>query len=486
MPPTIKLFKPTKPALPKWLIQLYAPSGAGKTLLAAMFPGAKLVFDSDGRFLEQSLPDDEIYFAYETAAENTKIGNITTALEQVMPGNKDIEVIIIDTMTTPFQELVDETERLKEQAQSDKSLTRKASTHKATVMKALRRQLFGYGKHVIMIFHTHERGDQFGKRGIAKTLSDIELGRFDMFTNQTLKIVVDEDTGKHGVLIERNRFGHSGITVWDDEGNWRNFWAKLEAEAYKGLSRADMERIAASTPTSFSDKSAAWAWGMEQGCFKDIKHAAAAMEKMIRENETSGDEPELWADWIKEVQSRKARTPKGFADGTIAVQWGFDQGCFTTLAAAQAAYDKIKIENKPKSAQYMFSLWINHVIELKDQPVAAQVEPVVEEPADLLVEEPADLPVEQSFSEASAVSKIFSALQATYADKNLTTDQIEAMESWLIGKYTFNATPDKVRNNAAALTADEIKAVLAGIEKNGERYLRQFNKESAEKQTAIA
>lgn len=304
----IKLIRAKKPDMPKLLVQLYGPSGSGKTLLASKMPGSKLVFDADGRFMDQASEDDEIYFAYETAAENMKITNITAALSQTVAGS-DIANIIIDTMTTPFQDLIDSVEKM---------TGRPAKTHKASVMKGLRRELFGYNKNVLVIFHTHVHGDGMSSNTTeGKTLSDIELGRFDMFTNMTLKVMIDQNTGQRGVLVERNRFGHSGITVWDDTGRWDGFWEKLQAEVYKGLTRADMDKIASSTPTTFADKAAAWAWGMEQGCFNDVLHAKNAMAEMESTTEIAPDE--LWGAWVVEVQRRVAEKKALLATVTGAV-----------------------------------------------------------------------------------------------------------------------------------------------------------------------
>ena len=239
-------------------------------------------------------------------------------------------------------------------------------------MKNLRLELFGYGKNVVLIYHTHLRGDGMSSDiSEAKTLSDMEIGRTNMFTNLTLLVVVDKN-GKHGVTIERNRFGHSGITIWDETGCWDGFWEKLLDEAYKGLSWDDMAKIASAIPTTFADKPAAWAWGAEQGCFNDVAHAANALEKLIRENDVEGDD--LWASWVADVQRRKKEVDSTtFADGDQAIAWGVAQRAFYTLEASRAAYAALKAEKKPANAKAMFALWIGLVNSLIDaEPVAPE------------------------------------------------------------------------------------------------------------------
>ncbi len=362
------LIRAVKPKMPRLLVALYGPAGVGKTLLVNQLPGSKLVFDADGRFLEQSHPDDEIYFAYETPAEMMDIRNITKALQEHMPGS-DIANIIIDTMTMPFQQLIEDVSAMPKSGPG----SREAKTHKATVMKALRRSLFGYNKNVVMIYHTHIRSDGSGGDATeGRTISDTELARLNMCINMTLRVEVEPGTGRRGVKVEYNRFGHQGFTVWDDTGRWTGFWDKLQSEAYKGLSWDDMNRIAATTPTSFADKPAAWAWGMDQGVFKDVAHARNAMDKMERENEIDPDE--YWGVWVANVMERKANvTATTFASPNQAIGWGFAQSVFLTLQDSAVAYQAVKVEKKPSNAKEMFAYWINHIQALKDEPATIEI-----------------------------------------------------------------------------------------------------------------
>lgn len=356
----LQLIRAKKPDRPQLLVALYAPAQAGKTLLASNLPGSKLVFDADGRFLEQSKPDDEIYFAYETPAEMMHIPNITKAIAELVPGS-DIKNIVIDTITMPFQQLLEEAEAMG---------SVNGQRHKANVMKGLRRELFAHKRNVIIIYHTHTAGDGKGNTSSKKTLSANELARLDMNVNLTLRVDIEKGTGRRGVFIESNRFGHSGITVWDDTGCWEGFWEKLQIEAYKGLTWTDMNRIAASIPTTFADEPAAWAWATEQGCFKDVAHARNAFTKMLREHEI--DQDDVWSAWATEVQARKANVnATTFANGDQAQAWGVRVGAFADLDAAKSAYVDLRTTANPPNAKAMFTLWINHVNDLRDAEAPA-------------------------------------------------------------------------------------------------------------------
>lgn len=361
----ITLQKAKKPALPKFLITLYGASLSGKTSLLATLPGSIFLLDAGGRFMEKASKRDDIFVAYHTAKENCRIQDVTKAIAEIMPTeDASIENIVYDDFTMAFQTLVAEQDAMPQSGTG----SRETKGHKARVMKAFRRELFGYGKNVVIVYHTHKAGDGRSDDIVEKkTLSDIEIGRTNMFINMRLRVDVDAQTGRRGVHVEFNRNGHSGFTLWDDSGCWKGFWERLQDECYKGLTWDDMNRIAASIPTSFHDESEAWAWGMEQGCFKDMNHVSNAFAKMLRENEIDPDD--VWGAWIADVQARKASVKATtFASADQALAWAVALGVFTDVAASKAAYEAIKGDKKPQKATEMFAYWIQHVHDLLDTP----------------------------------------------------------------------------------------------------------------------
>lgn len=63
-------------------------------------------------------------------------------------------------------------------------------------------------------------------------------------------------------------------------------------------------------PATFANPTMAIAWGFEQGCFRDVRHSQHAYEKCKREAQpkTAGD---MWAAWIADVQRRVAEKAAG-------------------------------------------------------------------------------------------------------------------------------------------------------------------------------
>jgi hypothetical protein len=68
-------------------------------------------------------------------------------------------------------------------------------------------------------------------------------------------------------------------------------------------------------------------------------------------------EAAIYAEGIKESEG----TPTSFANPTMAIAWGFEQGCFRDAIHAQNAYEKCKAERKPATAAEMWRCWIEDV-----------------------------------------------------------------------------------------------------------------------------
>jgi hypothetical protein len=56
-----------------------------------------------------------------------------------------------------------------------------------------------------------------------------------------------------------------------------------------------------------------------------------------------------------------AEPPLTFLSAEGAVSWGFEQGAFKSIQHARNAYDKLKREQLPQTAQEMRDLWVAHV-----------------------------------------------------------------------------------------------------------------------------
>ena len=161
------------------------------------------------------------------------------------------------------------------------------------------------------IRHTHTSLDGNAKQVQRASIPETELVRLRRSLNMILRIDVGSD-GQRSILVEWARNGKSGIRLIDEAGGWRGMPERIEAAVY-----AEGVRTSEGVPTTFANPAMAIAWGQEQGCFKDARHAASAYEKCKREAQpkTSGD---MWASWTKDVMQRveakRAGTPVSDAE----------------------------------------------------------------------------------------------------------------------------------------------------------------------------
>ena len=93
------------------------------------------------------------------------------------------------------------------------------------------------------------------------------------------------------------------MTLWDDTGTWEGMPEKVEAAVYDGLTEADQERIEHEAPDTFPNPETATAWGFEQGVFKDMVHARNAYDKLKQEAQPKTAE-EMAGLWVADVQAR--------------------------------------------------------------------------------------------------------------------------------------------------------------------------------------
>lgn len=342
--PKIKLIKAVKPSRPKWLVCLYGPSMGGKTLLTTQLEGGKLVFDPTGNYMDQAREDSDVYLAFENPADNARVQNITAACHELLP-DPTIQVVIADNFTMTFQDLVDQADAMPKSGPG----SREGKTHKAKQMKALRRAIFGYNKHVIFVYHVHIHGDgQTDAKIEGRTVSDIELARFNMFTNLTLRMV-REDKGqkRYGVFVERDRLSggaNVGRTIYDQAGNWTGFWEYLYTELYGNMTMDEMIRNVQKAPTVFAGLPEAYSYGFEQGCFGDVNHAKGALTLLAETNDLDLSDPDDYsAAWVAEIDRRVAALVA--AVGTDKSQWPAE---LKRMAAAKAKSKRATAPTAPE------------------------------------------------------------------------------------------------------------------------------------------
>lgn len=173
---------------------------------------------------------------------------------------------------------------------------------KALAMRLLQDTITGWGCNVLWIYHTRTSLDSQAVQRESTTVSTVELARLRRSLNMQLRVV--QEGNKRGIKIEWARRGNSGMTLWDETGVWRDMPEKIEQIVYGGLTVEDQERIADQMPTKFISAADAVAWGYEQGCFRDALHSQNAYEK-VRTEKAPKSAQAMWEYWIADVQRRK-------------------------------------------------------------------------------------------------------------------------------------------------------------------------------------
>jgi len=174
---------------------------------------------------------------------------------------------------------------------------------KALAMRLLQDSVTGTGCSTLWIYHIRSGLDGKANQVESASISVVELARLRRSLNMQLRII--EEGNRRGVKVEWARRGRQGMTLWDDSGVWADMPAKIEAAVYGGLTKADMDEMEQAAPVSFAGPEDAIAWGVEQGCFRDAVHAKNAYDKVKREAkpQTAND---MWLAWHKCVEDHKA------------------------------------------------------------------------------------------------------------------------------------------------------------------------------------
>lgn len=173
---------------------------------------------------------------------------------------------------------------------------------KALSVRLLQDGITNYGTDVLWIAHLRRGMDGQAKERETTTISVVELARLRRSLNMELRII--QEGNRRGVKVDWARRGRSGLTLWDDTGVWKGMAEKIETAVYGGLTLEEQEIIESSTPKTFGGSAAAIAWGFEQGCFRDAVHAQNAYDK-VRSEKAPKSAQEMWGYWIEDVQRRK-------------------------------------------------------------------------------------------------------------------------------------------------------------------------------------
>lgn len=292
--------KMKKPQYPPRHWSLVGYPGSGKSTFAAQMRGPKVVIDSDHRFTEVlDLNDDDVFALSDDPQDNVDTDNISRCLYQNMP-NSGVKTIIVDSLTAIITPIV-----VKVMLDKEKGRTRNLMAgmkEKAMAMRQLQDAVSRWGTDVLWIYHLQDARDGKAKEITRNSISETELSRLLRSINLQLKVV--QTGNKRGIEVLWARRGRSGITVWDETGNWKNMPELIEKAVYDGLTQQEKEKIEAETPIVFPNAETAINWGYEQGAFSTIEAARRCYETLKKE-ECPQTAQEMALLWATEVRSRK-------------------------------------------------------------------------------------------------------------------------------------------------------------------------------------
>lgn len=242
----------------------------------------------------------DVYEVSENPEDHADPETIASLLKSNIKGS-GVKTIVIDSLTSILTPRVIAA-IMDNDAGRNKNMV-SAFKDKALAMRLLQDSITGTGCNTLWIYHLRSGLDGKAAQRESTTISPVELARLRRSLNMELRVV--QEGAKRGIRVDWARRGRSGMTLWDDTGNWVDMPAKIETAVYGGLTANDMAAIESATPTAFASVAAAIAWGFEQGCFRDAVHAQNAYEEVKREKNPQSA-PAMWRLWIAEVEERMA------------------------------------------------------------------------------------------------------------------------------------------------------------------------------------
>lgn len=306
--------KMQKSKYPPRLWALVGYPGSGKSTFATQMQGPILVVDADHRFDE--VLDLAPGDVYELS--NSPADNVDAdRIAAILADNmpgSGVRTIVVDSLTAIITPIVTQA-MVDKDAGRVKSLAAAFRT-KALAMRQLQDGVTRWGTDCLWIYHLNDARDAKGRALTKATVSQTELARLTRSINVQLELTEDKG-GRCGVKVIWARRGRSGMVLWDDTGTWTGMPERVEAAIYDGLSKSDQAQIEQQTPDHFPNSETAIAWGLEQGAFKALPHARNAYEKLKREHKPKTAQ-EMAALWVTDVQARLlTMNGDGNGDGAI-------------------------------------------------------------------------------------------------------------------------------------------------------------------------
>jgi hypothetical protein len=286
--------------------------GSGKSTFASQMAGPILVVDADHRFQEVARLAQGSVYTLDDAGNDAEA--IAGELHANM-GGAGIRTIVVDSLTAIISPLVAQAVMANDAGVTKNRVA--AYKPKAMALRLLQDSITGWGTDTLWIYHTRQGLDSQARQVTSTSISAVELARLRRSLNMVLRVNAHND--QRSITIEWARCGRSGITLDDTTSLWRGMPERIEMAVYDGLTLAETTAMEQATPTSFSSREEAIAWGYEQGCFKDALHAQNAYEEVKRVQQPKHSS-EMWALWVVEVLGRKSAPENPFDDNTIGVR----------------------------------------------------------------------------------------------------------------------------------------------------------------------
>lgn len=270
----------------------------GKSTFASQMKGPMVVVDADHRFTEVLDLAQDAVYELSPNKEDNVNPDMITELLGQNMPGSGVQTIVVDSLTAIITPLVVQA-MIDHENKKARNLAA-AFKGKALAMRQIQDAVTRWGSDVLWIYHLQDARDGQAKAITRATISQTETDRLTRSINLQLQIEMDGD--KRGIRVVWARRGRSGMVIWDDTGSWDGMPEKVEEAVYGGLSNAEqdaIERDNAAQP--FANPDAAVNFAIEQGAFTVPEEAHKAYERVKREGKpTSANAMAML--WRQEVE----------------------------------------------------------------------------------------------------------------------------------------------------------------------------------------
>jgi len=305
----------------KLKVLVYGQSGAGKTHFALTFPRPAVIDAEGGTEMFGGRFDFDVL-------RTKDIDEVLKAVESITP--KQYDTVVVDPITVLWQVTME----AGQMAAEKRAIRQKRSADEATLtprdwgiikrkVNALYTRLVNMPTHVVVCGRIKDINESRGTE-VVKVGERVDA---EKSTEYLFDVIIKIEIGKDGQRV--------GIVEKDRSG-------KLQGK-----------RIVNPSFSSLSEIIQAAASGNAAPVAQD---SAQVAEKMAAEFDEK--QPEAAPSGMADIEAAAAKNvSNAFLSPAAAIQWGFEQGAFRVFIHAENAYEKLKREHSPKTAEEMATLW---------------------------------------------------------------------------------------------------------------------------------